>query len=179
MPPKKLDFSHMGFYVKNLPRMQEFYTGTLGFKVTDEGMGRGRPMVFLSRDPNEHHQIVMIEGRDDDESLVINQISLRAGGLEDLRDVKNAIATQSDITAVDPTDHGCAWSLYFRDPEGNRVEIFIDTPWYVAQPRVESLDLDQSDEEIAETTLGRIKDEPTFRPLAEWREEFAATISAD
>lgn len=27
-----------------------------------------------------------------------------------------------------------AISIYARDPEGNRLEIFIDTPWYVDQP---------------------------------------------
>jgi catechol-2,3-dioxygenase len=30
--------------------------------------------------------------------------------------------------------HGNAVSLYCRDPEGNRLEIFMDTPWYCDQP---------------------------------------------
>ena len=38
-------------------------------------------------------------------------------------------------------DHGNAWSLYFRDPEGNRLEVFCDTQWYVEQPCLEDLDL--------------------------------------
>ena len=31
--------------------------------------------------------------------------------------------------------------LYLRDPEGNRVEVFIDTPWHVTQPYREPMDL--------------------------------------
>jgi catechol-2,3-dioxygenase len=178
MAPKNLDFSHFGFFVKNLERMREFYTETLGFKVTDEGIARGRPIVFLSRNPDEHHQIVLVEGRDDDESLVINQISLRAGNLDDLRDVKTAVESQNDITHVDPVDHGTAWSLYFRDPEGNRVEIFIDTPWYVAQPRVDPLDLAKTDDEIAAATLALIEGEPTFKPASDWKQEFRDRLNA-
>ena len=37
-------------------------------------------------------------------------------------------------------NHGNAWSVYFRDPEGNRIEIFCDTEWYIEQPCVEDLD---------------------------------------
>jgi catechol-2,3-dioxygenase len=178
MPPKNLDFSHFGFFVKNLDRMREFYTETLGFHVTDEGIARGRPIVFLSRNPEEHHQLVLVEGRDDDESLVINQISLRAGGLDDLRDVRDAVEGQGDITHIDPVDHGTAWSLYFRDPEGNRVEIFVDTPWYVAQPRVDPLDLSMTDEEIGAATLKLIENEPTFKPAEDWKQEFKSRLGA-
>ena len=178
MPPKNLDFSHFGIFVKDLERMRAFYTETLGFQITDEGIARERPIVFLSRSPDEHHQIVLVEGRDDDESLVINQISLRAGSLDDLRDVKAAVETQADITHIDPVDHGTAWSLYFRDPEGNRVEIFIDTPWYVAQPRVDPLDLSKSDDEIAAVTLALIENEPTFQPASEWKEAFKSRMAA-
>ena len=45
-------------------------------------------------------------------------------------------------------DHGNAWSLYFRDPEGNRLEMFCDTQWYIEQPCLEDLDLSLPAEEI-------------------------------
>ena len=47
-----------------------------------------------------------------------------------------------------PMDHGNAWSLYFRDPEGNRLEVFCDTQWYIEQPCIEDLDLSQPAEQI-------------------------------
>src|SRR5205085_12324938 len=46
-----------------------------------------------------------------------------------------------DVTHVAPIWHGNALSVYFRDPEGNRLEIFLDTPWYVRQPQRIPMDL--------------------------------------
>lgn len=32
---------------------------------------------------------------------------------------------------VAPRNHGNAWSIYFADPEGNRIELYTPSPWYV------------------------------------------------
>ena len=52
--------------------------------------------------------------------------------------------------------------MYFRDPEFNGVEVFIDTPWHVRQPQGEPLDLDKSNDEIVETTRAHFSTEPEF-----------------
>lgn len=69
MSVPSLAFSHMGFYVRDLPLMEDFYSRVLGFTVTDRGelpTPKGKVgLVFLSRDPNEHHQIVLATGRPD------------------------------------------------------------------------------------------------------------------
>ena len=49
--------------------------------------------------------------------------------------------------------HGNAWSAYFKDPEGNRIEVFVDSPWYTPQPCRQPLDLTQPVEQI---TGGRV-----------------------
>ena len=41
----------------------------------------------------------------------------------------------SGVTEVVPVTHGNSVSLYFRDPEGNRIECYLDSPWYCAQPQ--------------------------------------------
>lgn len=46
--------SHVGVYVRDLDRMERFYTGFLGFIVTDRGNLGAIRLVFLSRDPCEH-----------------------------------------------------------------------------------------------------------------------------
>ena len=60
MASKKPDvsFSHFGMWVENLPRMVRFYTGLLGYVVSDRGplntpTGR-HPFAFLTRDAAEH-----------------------------------------------------------------------------------------------------------------------------
>ena len=173
----KLAFSHIGLYVYDLETMRDFYVRVLGYAETDRGIARGQPIVFLSQDPNEHHQIVLAQGRTGDPGeKVVNQISLRVDGLDDLRKLKSALDRETGISDVDPIDHGVAWSVYFRDPEGNRVELFTDSPWYVEQPRIEKLDLTLSDAEIAEATHEAIKDHPTFRPIEDWKAEFADKV---
>ncbi len=54
-----LTFSHMGFYVRDIQRMARFYRDVLGFFQTDHGNLGAVELIFLSRDPSEHHQIVL------------------------------------------------------------------------------------------------------------------------
>jgi len=168
-----LSFSHIGIFVRDLERMAAFYTRVLGFRETDSGIVRGRPIIFLSRDPGEHHQIVLVEGRTGNlDDLVLNQISLRCGGLSELRRLKDVVSAEPDVSDINPVDHGNAWSIYFRDPELNRIEVFVDAPWYVEQPHLQPLDLALDDSAIMERTRAAVKDDPTFMPIEDWREEF-------
>lgn len=62
-----LTFAHFGMFVTDIARMERFYTEVLEFTVTDRGQltGPNGPfdLVFLSRDPDEHHQLVLATGR--------------------------------------------------------------------------------------------------------------------
>lgn len=173
----RLAFSHMGLFVRDLPRMRDFYTRLLGYTVTDEGVLNGKAITFLSQDPREHHQIVLCEGRPDDATFtVVNQISLRAESLGALRELYVELEREGAPELVAIT-HGVAWSLYLRDPEGHRVELFVDTPWYIDQPHREPFDIMQPDEAIHAQEEARIKDDPSFRPIAGWRAEIAAKMA--
>jgi catechol 2,3-dioxygenase len=44
--------------------------------------------------------------------------------------------------------HGIACSVYFFDPEGNRIELYYTTPYKVRQPLGEVIDLDKPDAEL-------------------------------
>jgi len=57
------------------------------------------------------------------------------GTLADLRALNDVLASDHRVTQIVPLTHGNAWSVYFRDPELNGVEVFIDTPWHVRQPQ--------------------------------------------
>jgi hypothetical protein len=43
-------------------------------------------------------------------------------------------AIELGATRVLPLNHGNALSVHFADPEGNTVEIYVDMPFYIAQP---------------------------------------------
>lgn len=176
-PPKALSFSHVGIYVLDLETMVGFYKRILGFVETDRGVVRGHQIVFLSRDPRDHHQIVLAAGRTGNlDDLVLNQISLRVGALQDLRDMFAIVEVEPAASDIRSVCHGNAWSIYFRDPEKNRIEIFVDTPWYTEQPMLEPLDLSLSDEEIHTQTRTAIETNPSFKPIEAWREDFARKL---
>ncbi len=177
MAPPALRFSHMGVFVRDAARMRDFYERAMGFVVSDEGkLGKAR-LVFLTRDPDEHHQLVLVEGRPADEHFnVVNQISFRAGSLAELRALYRAMEQEPGVTHLTGRTHGNAWSIYFRDPEGNRIEAFIDSPWHVAQPISEPFDILQDDAAVLAATETRVKREPSWRPRAEWRAELARRI---
>ncbi len=83
--PISISFSHCGFYVMDLDRMVDFYTRFLGFIVSDRGTmtSGGGQIAFLTRDPEEHHQLVFASGRPKDLSFnIVNQVSLRVDSPE-------------------------------------------------------------------------------------------------
>lgn len=178
-PPKTLSFSHVGIHVHDLAMMRDFYKRMFGFVETDSSVFKGRAICFLTRDPADHHQIVLVEGRTADaDALMLNQISLRAGSLDDLRTMAARLQDEPGVSDLTPLSHGNAWSIYFRDPEGNRIEIFVDSPWYVAQPFGEPLDLSKTDDEIVRETEAFIRDKPGFQPAEDWRAGLAQRIRA-
>jgi catechol 2,3-dioxygenase len=180
-----LMFNHMGFAVKDIARMEDFYSRVLGFTVTDRGEVLGMDLVFLSRDPQDHHQIVLVSGKPDgippnpyheQFGSIINQISFRVGNLEDLREL-NTILQAENVQSILVGNHGIAWSIYCHDPEGNNLELFVDTEWYFPQPFLVPLDLSQSDAEIHAQTLKMCEEQPGFEPYVEWRHRLGAKMN--
>lgn len=175
-----LTFSHMGISVRDLARMERFYTQVMGYTVTDRGEAAGMDIVFLSRDPLDHHQIVLATGRPDELppntrnpvfGPCINQISFRMGSLADLRDMhRRLLAEGYDPSQMLLGNHGISWSIYFPDPEGNVLELFVDTEWYILQPLLVPLDFSKTDAEIYELTEQLCRQSEGFEPIAQWRE---------
>jgi catechol 2,3-dioxygenase-like lactoylglutathione lyase family enzyme len=178
-PALRLQFSHFGFYVRDLPRMARFYREALRFTQTDAGDLGAVQLVFLSRDPAEHHQIVLASGRP--EALAfnpINQISFRVPDIATLRRF-HARLVEHGAEDVQPVTHGNAISIYCRDPEGNRLELFVDTPWYCEQPLREPVDLSLPDEEILSRAEAIAKRLPKFMSRAEWQAGVARRMEED
>ena len=180
-----LKFSHMGLSVKDLPRMEDFYARVLGFTVTDRGEAGGMKLVFLSRDPLDHHQVVLATGRPDalpkntanpQFGPSINQISFKMGSLTDLRAMGEKLKAEGGSNLF-PANHGVAWSIYAHDPEGNNLEFFVDTPWYITQPFLIPLDLSQSDAEIVAQTQAMCESSAGYEPYADWRRKVAARMT--
>lgn len=172
-PVPALSFSHMGMFVADVARMEDFYTRLLGFSVTDRGELGTFALVFLSREPREHHQIVLVSGRPEGLAFnPINQISFRMAEFAGLREMHRRLAAEG-VRELSPVSHGNALSVYCLDPEGNRLELFVDTPWYVTQPLRVPMDMTLSDAELWAWAEREARKLPGFKPVEQWRAEMA------
>ena len=175
IPP--VAFAHVGLNVRDLDHMERFYTGFLGLVVTDRGNLGAARLVFLSRDAREHHQVVLVAGRPPSQGVtVLNQISLRVADLAALRHFQ-AHAAAHGAHDVEAVTHGNTVSLYLRDPEGNRIEFYIDTPWYVSQPARAPMDLAQADEAVWKSVEAYARSLPGFAPVEEWRRKLESRLA--
>jgi catechol 2,3-dioxygenase len=171
-------FTHVGIYVRDMDKMIEWYTRVLGLMLTDRGpYYRGGEIAFMSRKEDEHHQVVFASGRKPDAPTSINQMSFLLQDLETLKAFHDALKSEG-IQGMDPINHGNAWSLYFPDPEGNRVELYSVTPWHVQQPFADKLDLNETPHQIREKTLKLIASDPSHCPRPEWVSTMRSKLGA-
>lgn len=180
-----LRFTHMGLVVSDIEVMTQFYVDVLGFTVTDRGVFGAMDVVFMSRDPEEHHQIVLTTGRpaslprntiNPEFGPCVQQISFKMGTLADLRDMKSRLES-GGATGITSASHGNAWSVYAHDPDGNYIEFYIDTDWYASQPFYVPLDLRKTDAEIIRETQALCEASPGFKPIAQWRSDISKVMA--
>ncbi|WP_313805552.1 VOC family protein [Sphingobium sp.] len=160
MAGKRPSLAHLGVFVCDLAKMERFYTDVFGLVVTDRGVGAvfKNELVFMSGSPDQHHQVVLSSGRKADTPSTIMQLSFKVETLDELRDVHGA-ALAHGATDMVGLNHGNAWSIYFYDPELNRIEVYLDTDFHTPQPCADPLDVTKSDDEILEETralIGRL-----------------------
>jgi catechol-2,3-dioxygenase len=174
----KLVFSHFGIFCQDAGLLAEFYTNVLGFAVSDQGEPRpGMAMRFMTRRPFEHHQLVVAGGREAGIPSTVNQIGFLTTGLGELRRIK-ALLEASGAEDITVADHGSAWTLYFLDPNGNRISISAETGWFVPPGINWPLDLDASNADITAATEARCRTVDGFMPRAEWRSQIKRELSA-
>lgn len=166
--------SHFGISVSDLDLMKSFYTKVFGLKVNDEGPGVtfNFRLVFLSSRPDVHHELVLAENRPADCSFsTVMQLSFKVKSLEQLRSVRRT-ALENGAEKLRGLNHLNALSIYFNDPEGNTIEVYLDTPWYVPQPHGDPLELDLPDDEIWRKTEAAARAAPGFMLEADRQAQF-------
>ncbi|VCU69769.1 Biphenyl-2,3-diol 1,2-dioxygenase 2 [Pigmentiphaga humi] len=178
-----LSFSHVGIFVRDIVRMADFYSNVLDFTITDRGKLDSPhgplDLVFTSRDPDVHHQIVLVSGRPEHVPFnVINQLSLQADSLETLQAFYRRLKDDPGVSDLQPVTHGNALSLYCRDPEGNRLELYVDTPWYVSQPMRVPMPIELPPDELMAWSERHARALPGFCSREEWRAKMARKMDA-
>jgi len=177
----QLRWSHAVIYVRDLEAMVSFYTEVLGFEVADRGPlgpGDAPEIVFLSQVPTDHHQLALMPTRQGEEaSNTLDHMAFRVDSLAQVREMKARLEEDGRCAQLPaPVSHGNAWSVYFRDPEGNGIEVFCDSPWHVEQPQLKTWDPGQSDEEVVTGTRNAFQAEAGFGSFQEYMLGRAAAL---
>jgi catechol 2,3-dioxygenase-like lactoylglutathione lyase family enzyme len=168
--------SHFEIRAHDQKAMEKFYTEVLGFIVSDRGLltagpAAGRELIFLSHSPDEHHQIVLIPCDTTDRGGGIGHVAFRVDSLDEVRGVYEKVRALP-YAKPEPVSHGNTWSVYFRDPENNRIEIFTQTPWHATQPCRFAVDYDQDDAGLKEATLADAEKLDGFTSNEAWQNDF-------
>ena len=120
--PKRI--GHVVLNVRDLAVSEHFYTEILGFEVS---LKRGTG-TFLTCG-KIHHDLALFQAPEDATpagDLGLNHIAVQIENIDELREVHRRL--KSCGAHIDHlTDHGMTKSVYFRDPDGNRIEYFFNT----------------------------------------------------
>jgi len=125
--PKYL--GHVNIFVRNAERSQKWYADVLGLHTYDFRPGWA---AFLSADREQSHEVALIEVGEGAPAPQRRQIGLNhmAWMMESLDDLKDAYGRlkELDVPIDRITDHGISLGIYFRDPDGNGIEVSYELP---------------------------------------------------
>ena len=134
---------HVVLRVTDRARAERFYNGVLGLPICARFDENGMKMAFFTL--GNHHDFAVMEvsgeGSSRSASAVgLDHVAFNIGrNLDELREAKAKLEA-AGITP-NPIDHEVTKSLYFEDPDGNGVELYVDSSdvWRQEPQRVAQL----------------------------------------
>src|SRR5207244_663318 len=117
---------HIVLNVRNAEKSRDFYTQTLGLKVAHENLERGA--VFLSFG-KEHHDLALFQQATGEPPAKtqpgLHHVAWRLDNFEELKAAYKELKRMG-IPLDSTAEHNVTRSVYFFDPDGNRVELYCD-----------------------------------------------------
>ena len=120
---------------------------------------------------DEEGEGVDAPGLERDQGGGIGHVAFRVDSLDEVRSVYEKVRGLP-FTKPEPVSHGNTWSVYFRDPENNRIEVFTQTPWHATQPCRFDVNYDQDDAALKDATRTDASKLAGFTSNEAWQEEF-------
>jgi catechol-2,3-dioxygenase len=115
-------FGHVVLRTTQIEAMTAWYCAVLAARVVE----RSEQMTFLSWD-DAHHRVALVATEEPATSSPLAHVAFELDTVAEF-EATRAILTARGIRAHRTVDHAFTWSLYYRDPDGNEVELFVETP---------------------------------------------------
>jgi len=125
--PKHL--GHVNIYVRNAERSRQWYEEILGLHTYDFKPGWA---AFMSADINQSHEVALMQVGDDAPlqqkgQVGLNHMAWMMHSLDDLKELYQRLKDKN-VPIDHVSDHGISVGIYFRDPDGNGVEVSYEMP---------------------------------------------------
>ena len=119
---------HVVLKVTDLQRSEAFYSGVLGMPVCARFHEQGMNMTFFTLGNHHELAIAQVSGEEasgGDEATGLHHVAFCIGNtIEELQEARDHLQ-DAGVTAM-PIDHEVTKSLYFDDPDGNNIELYVD-----------------------------------------------------
>jgi len=125
LSPARLD--HLSLPAADPSQTVAFFTDVLGFRLSERVEDDKRKTVagWLFATANTTHNVSILQGP----NAKLHHIGFRADDWTEIRRAADVLAMNDVPIEIGPTRHGITrgFTIYFRDPSGNRFEFFVDS----------------------------------------------------
>jgi catechol 2,3-dioxygenase len=121
---------HLVLTVKDIERSKRFFEEVLGLPVVARNQ---RGMVFFSTDVKEnHHMLALMPAKEGAamptrDHIGMQHVSFELGSFAELQDAWRRLR-ENGVEIDHTVFHGVSKSVYFFDPDGNRLEVYCNVP---------------------------------------------------
>ncbi|WP_224997684.1 VOC family protein [Cesiribacter sp. SM1] len=115
---------HIMVRVSDAEASLRFYRQYLQMELKEKTTHEGETRYFLSS-TNSHHQLVLIQKQNlpEQEQRILQQIAFQ---VSDHAGLVEAYQKLKDVDGFEMSDNKISWSLYFKDPDENKMEVYWD-----------------------------------------------------